>query len=220
MGRYAATGIMPAVDEGAVVRERDDQTIHLIRQARAGSNDALGRLLDGCRRYLLQIAVDDLDPRLRAKGGASDIVQETFLEAQRDFDGFTGESEPELLAWLRNRLQYRIAKFVRAFRGTSKREVGREVPLDGDTSRVRPDPASDQPSPSEQVLQDERDRALERAMERLPEEHRRVIQLRYREGLSFEQIGETLARSPNSARKLWARAIERLKRDLRAAKSS
>jgi RNA polymerase sigma-70 factor, ECF subfamily len=220
MGRHAATGIRPAVDEGAIVRERDDQTIHLIRQARAGSNDALGRLLDGCRRYLLQIADDDLDPRLRAKGGASDIVQETFLEAQRDFGEFAGESEPELLAWLRNRLQYRIAKFVRTFRGTAKREVGREVPLGGDSSRVGPDPASDQPSPSEQVLQDERDHALERAMERLPEEHRRVIQLRYREGLSFEQIGEALERSPNSARKVWARAIERLKRDLRATKSS
>ena len=197
------------------MREPDEQTIHLIREARAGSNDALGLLLDGCRRYLLQIAADDLDPRLRAKGGASDIVQETFLEAQRDFGEFTGETEPELLAWLRSRLHYRVAKFVRTFRGTSKREVGREVRLEGDSSSACLNPAADQPSPSEQVLQDERDHALERAMEQLPEEYRRVIQLRYREGLSFEQIAAALARSPNSARKLWARAIERLKRDLR-----
>ena len=57
-------------------------------------------------------------------------------------------------------------------------------------------------------------------MERLPEDYRRVIQLRYREGLSFEQIGEVLERTPNSARKLWARAIERLKSDLRATTCS
>jgi RNA polymerase sigma-70 factor, ECF subfamily len=209
-----------AADEGAAVREPVDQTIQLIRQARSGSNDALGRLLDGCRRYLLQIAADDLDPRLRAKGGASDIVQETFLEAQRDFSEFMGESEPELLAWLRNRLHYRVTKFARTFRGTAKREVGREVPLDGDSSRACLNPAADQPSPSENILRDECDHALERAMERLPEEYRRVIQLRYREGQSFEQIGESLARSPNSARKLWARAIERLKRDLRTTTSA
>jgi RNA polymerase sigma-70 factor, ECF subfamily len=207
--------ITRSVDEGAAVREQDEQTIHLIREARAGSNDALGLLLDGCRRYLLQIAADDLDPRLRAKGGASDIVQETFLEAQRDFGEFTGETEPELLAWLRSRLHYRVAKFVRTFRGTAKREVGREVRLDGDSSSACLNPAADQPSPSEHVQNNERDHALERAMEQLPKEYRQVIQLRYREGLSFEQIGDALARTPNSARKLWARAIERLKRDLR-----
>ena len=57
-------------------------------------------------------------------------------------------------------------------------------------------------------------------MERLPEDYRRVIELRYREGLSFEEIGAILERTPNSARKLWARAIERLKSDLRAMTSS
>jgi RNA polymerase sigma-70 factor (ECF subfamily) len=195
----------------------DDQTIQLIRQARAGSNDALGRLLDGCRGYLLRIAADDLDPRLQAKGGASDIVQETFLEAQRDFGEFKGDSEQELLAWLRQRVQYRVAKFVRSYRQTAKRAAAREVSLDdgGSSSAVGPVLAAGQLSPSEHALAEERDHLLEQAMERLPEDYRRVIQLRYREGLSFEEIGAVLTRSPNSARKLWARAIERLKSDLR-----
>ena len=199
----------------------DEQTIELIRQARAGSHEALGRLLDRCRGYLLRIARHDLDPRLQAKGGASDIVQETFLEAQRDFEEFTGESEPELLAWLRHRLHYRVAKFVRSYRQTAKRAAGREVPLDeGDSSNeMAPALAADQLSPSEHVLADERDHLLEHALEQLPEEYRRVVELRYRQGLSFEEIGAVLARTPNSARKLWARAIERLKHDLRAKRS-
>jgi RNA polymerase sigma-70 factor (ECF subfamily) len=195
----------------------DDQTIQLIRQARAGSNDALGRLLDRCRGYLLRIAGDDLDPRLQAKGGASDIVQETFLEAQRDFCEFKGDSEQELLAWLRQRIQYRVAKFVRRYRQTAKRAAAREVSLDeGSSPAVGPVLAASQLSPSEHALAEERDHLLEQAMEHLPDDYRRVIQLRYREGLSFEEIGAVLARSPNSARKLWARAIERLKSDLRA----
>jgi RNA polymerase sigma-70 factor (ECF subfamily) len=199
----------------------DDQTIQLICQARAGSKDALGRLLDGCRGYLLRIAGDDLDPRLQAKGGASDIVQETFLEAQRDFGEFQGDSEQELLAWLRHRLRYRAAKFVRSYRLTAKRATGREIQIDavGSSSAVGPVLVDGQPSASEHAVAVERDRQLEQAMDRLPEEHRRVIELRYREGLSFDQIGVILERSPNSARKLWARAVERLKGDLRATSS-
>src|SRR5262245_26207367 len=58
--------------------------------ARAGSSEALGQVLEACRGYLLLIAGQELEPALRAKGGASDLVQQTFLEAQRDFAGFHG----------------------------------------------------------------------------------------------------------------------------------
>jgi RNA polymerase sigma-70 factor (ECF subfamily) len=195
----------------------EGQTIQLIRQAKAGSHDALGQLLDRCRRYLLRIASEDMDPRLRAKGGASDLVQETFLEVQQDFGQFAGDSERELRAWLRHRLQFRLGKFIRSYRQTAKRAAGREVPLDdcGSSSTPGATPVANQPSPSDFALVGERDRLLEEAMTRLPEEYRRVIDLRYRQGLSFDEIGRILERTPNSARKLWARAIEKLKRDLR-----
>jgi RNA polymerase sigma-70 factor (ECF subfamily) len=201
--------------------QSDDQTFQLICEARRGSNEALGRLFDECRGYLLRIASDDLDPRLQAKGGASDLVQETFLEAQRDFSEFRGVSEPELLAWLRHLLRYRVAKFVRNYRQSARRAAGREVPLDdgGSSSAKGPPLAANQLSPSDCALAGERDHLLEQALERLPEEYRRVVELRYREGLSFEAIGVALGRTPNSARKLWARAIERLKHDLRAMTS-
>jgi RNA polymerase sigma-70 factor (ECF subfamily) len=196
----------------------DDQTRDLIRRARAGSHAALGRLLDGCRPYLLRIAGEALDPRLQAKGGASDLVQETFVEALRDFGEFTGDSEPELLVWLRHHLRYRVAKFIRRYREAAKRAAGREVPLDAGNSSCAKGPALAAPQlpPSECALADERDHLLEQALERLPEEYRHVIDLRYRQGLSFEEIGVILQRTPNSARKLWARAIERLKHDPRA----
>ena len=73
----------------------------LIAQARAGSAEALGQLLVTYQRYLLLVAERELDPDLRAKGSASDLVQETFLEAQRDFARFQGSSRDELRAWLR-----------------------------------------------------------------------------------------------------------------------
>jgi RNA polymerase sigma-70 factor (ECF subfamily) len=196
----------------------DGQTPELIRRARAGSPEALGQLLEGCRAYLQHVAHREVDPRLRAKGDASDLVQETFLEAQRDFAAFTGETEEELLAWLRHHLRYRISKFLRSHHGTAKREARREVPLEDDNSSAPRGPAlvSDQPSPSECALAGERDQLLERAIGQLPEEYRRVIDLRYRQGLPFEAIGAVLGRTENSARKLWGRAIERLGQELRA----
>src|SRR5436190_23322173 len=95
--------------------------------ARAGSTEALGQLLEACRGYLLLIAQQELDPNLRAKGGASDLVQETFLKAQRHFGRFQGDSEVELLAWLRRLLLNNLANFARQYRDTNKRRLGREV---------------------------------------------------------------------------------------------
>jgi RNA polymerase sigma-70 factor (ECF subfamily) len=78
--------------------ERSHDVARYLPEARAGSPEALGRALEGCRLYLLALAERELDAGLRAKGGASDLVQETFLEAQRDFARFRGDSEAELLA--------------------------------------------------------------------------------------------------------------------------
>src|SRR5215467_12834077 len=100
-----------------------------ITSARAGSGAALGRALNGCRAYLLLIAEKELDPDLRAKGGASDLVQETFLEAQRDFARFDGTSEAELLAWLRRILVNNLGNFSRRYHGTHRRALDREVEL-------------------------------------------------------------------------------------------
>src|SRR6266851_10406295 len=94
--------------------------------ARDGSRDALGSVLEACRRYLLGVARHELNGDLNAKGGASDLVQETFLEAHRAFDHFQGNSEVELRAWLRRLLHHRAAKFGRRYRTTQKRRLARE----------------------------------------------------------------------------------------------
>lgn len=69
--------------------------------ARAGSSEALGQSLEPFREYLLEVARQAVAPALKPKGGASDLVQETFLEAQRLFPRFDGGSSAQLRAWLR-----------------------------------------------------------------------------------------------------------------------
>src|SRR5437899_2062269 len=93
-------------------------TARWLPAARTGSTEALGQLLEACRGYLLLIAQRELAPDLQAKGGASDLVQETFLKAQRHFAGFQGDSEGELKAWLRQLLLNNLADFTRLYRAT------------------------------------------------------------------------------------------------------
>jgi RNA polymerase sigma-70 factor, ECF subfamily len=180
--------------------------------ARDGSPEALGDVLEACRAYLLGIADRELDGPLRAKGGASDLVQETFLEAQRDFPRFQGKSEAELLAWLRRMLLNNLANFARHFRSTEKRRLDREVAIDphASASTATPLPASDTPTPSVEVMTDERNRALTDALARLPDDYRQILTLRYLEGCSFEEIGARMQRTSNAVRKLWSRAVVKL----------
>jgi RNA polymerase sigma-70 factor (ECF subfamily) len=189
-----------------------------LQAARAGSAEALGAVLEGYRNYLLLVAERELDPVLRAKGGASDLVQETFLEAHRDFARFHGTAEGELRAWLRRLLLNNVANFTRRYRQTDKRQVALEQPLEPSSWSGTPGgrlPA-DTPSPSGQAAMDEEAQATQRALARLPDEYRQVLLWRYQDARSFEEIAGLLGRTPNAARKLWARALERLQEEMGA----
>jgi RNA polymerase sigma-70 factor, ECF subfamily len=199
------------------MRLNPEQLEESLAAARAGSREALGQVLSQYHQYLLQVARRQLARDLQPKGGASDLVQETFLEAQRFFERFEGNSAAELRAWLRCVLVHQSAKVGRRFHTTQKRRLAREVPFDparppGATEGL-PAPA---PSPSAHLLARERQEVLLRALERLPEDYRRVMLLRYQKELTFEEIGREMGRTADAARMLWARALERLKHELRA----
>jgi RNA polymerase sigma-70 factor (ECF subfamily) len=193
-----------------------EDAVRWLPAARAGSAEALGELLEACRGYLTLIARRELGPDLQAKAGASDLVQQTFLEAQRDFARFQGEDEGEWLAWLRRLLLNNLANFVRDYRETAKRQVGREVRLpDADSSRPGDlAPRGPEPTPSKQAMAHEHAAAVLQALEQLPPDYRQVVLLRYQDEKSFDEIGEIMGRSANAVRKLWLRALERLKQDL------
>ena len=183
--------------------------------ARAGSVQALGQALEACRGYLLLIAQRELDPGLQAKGGASDLVQETLMDALRDFGRFHGQSDAELRTWLRQLLLHNLVDFARHFRQADKRQVDREVSLNagGSSAELGGRLQINAPSPSGQAIEDEQSRAIERALLRLPEDYQMVLKLRFEEDLSFEEIGRVMTLTPNAARKLWARAVKRLQRE-------
>ncbi len=188
----------------------------LLNAAQHGSADAVGQVLQSCRAYLLLIAKEELDERLRAKIGASDLVQETFVAAQNAFDRFEGDSPEALLAWLRGILMHRISDVRRRYVNAKRRSVAREVPLDGGPASARLARAKPVKTntPSRQMVATEEAERVSLALSSLSSEHQQVIQLRNWKLLPFDEIGRRMNRSPGAARALWLRAINQLTKTL------
>jgi RNA polymerase sigma-70 factor (ECF subfamily) len=189
----------------------------LLKAARNGSREAMGEALELCRHYLLAIANRELQPVLRAKGGASDLVQQTFLEAQRDFSKFDGTNLEAIQAWLKQLLLHNVADFARAYHNTAKRQVNKEIQLpEGSTAGNSPLPGTT-PTASVLAMATEEAARLHAVLETLPDDYRKVILLRYEEEQPFAEIAQRMGRSENAVRKLWFRAIERLEAALENA---
>src|SRR5436190_23880592 len=99
----------------------------LLADARGGQADRLGTLLELYRGYLYLLARTQIDLHLRGRIDASDVVQETFLNACLHFEQFRGDSEKELLAWLRRILVNSLARSVEKQILAQKRDARREV---------------------------------------------------------------------------------------------
>ena len=102
----------------------------LLRRAQAGSEEALGQLLEVYRNYLGLLARLQIGGRLQGKTDAEDLVQETFLKAHRDFADFRGKTEKEWVAWLRQILAFNLAHLVRRYHGTRRRDIKLERALE------------------------------------------------------------------------------------------
>src|SRR5438445_3677446 len=105
--------------------ERPDPE-RLVAEARQGRSDRLGLLLELYRNYLRLLARTQIDLHLQGRVNPSDLVQETFLEAHRDFDQFRGRTEQEWLAWLRRILVHNLARLVDQQVKAVKRNARRE----------------------------------------------------------------------------------------------
>jgi RNA polymerase sigma-70 factor (ECF subfamily) len=199
-------------------RNADVDPEELLRLARAGDDPALGRLLELYRNYLAVLARLHLGRQLRGKVGASDVVQETFLKAHRDFTRFRGTTEVELLGWLRRILATSLATVARRYLGTRRRDLRREralaSELDQSSQELDRGLVSPGSSPSHQAARREQAVQLADALGQLQEDYREVIILRHLEGLSFPEIAQYMGRSADAVKKLWVRALAHLRRFL------
>jgi RNA polymerase sigma-70 factor (ECF subfamily) len=191
-------------------------TEDLLRRARAGDEDARGRLLEAYRSYLALLARLQLGRDLQGKVDPSDLVQEAFLEAHRDFGHFQGRTEAELLAWLRRLLATSQADQVRRYRRTRRRDLRLErqlaAGLDQSSQALERGLVAPGSSPSGHAGRREDARRLAEALERLPADYRDVLLLRHFQGLTFPAIARRLGKTLDGVKNVWLRGLARLRR--------
>jgi RNA polymerase sigma-70 factor (ECF subfamily) len=190
----------------------------LLAQARQANGEGLGALLELYRDYLGVLVRARLGARLRAVVNPSDLVQQTFLEACRDFGQFAGTSTVQWQAWLRRILAHNLAALVERHVQARKRDVRRQVPLQPMSSAAEDSAAgpgvalaSPDSSPSAQAQRHEASAVLADQLARLPAPDREVLRLRNLEGLAFEEVARRMGRTPGAVRVLWVRALDRLR---------
>src|SRR6516162_3805862 len=179
----------------------DSGVSELIQRCRDGEAVAREQLFLKYRHYLQVLAQAQLGRHLRTKCDASDLVQQTLLEAHRDFATFQGRHESELLAWLRRILAHNLFNEARRY-AAQQRDAAREVSLEQMQAGVDQSSlalgrclAADTPSPSSDAVQRESAVRLADALARLPEDYRQVLMLRVFEELPAEEVAQRMGRS-------------------------
>lgn len=190
----------------------------LLEAARGGDESSLGQLLLRYRNYLRILSTGQLDGKLRGRVSPSDIVQETYVEAHRDFRQFRGATEPEFAAWLRQILVRNLSRAVEQHILTAKRDVRRERSMaslgraiNQSSERMQSFLADRGKSPSAALQDRQRSLAVADLVAQLSDSYREVVILRNFQQMPFEEIAVRMQRSPGAVRMLWLRALTQLR---------
>lgn len=178
------------------VEDDDDvDDLRLLRRYHAqGKMAAFEQLVEGHQTSLLRLATAVLCDA----DGAKDVVQEAFVRlADKAGELLTGNGDGQstcVAAWLRTVVRHRCIDL---------RRQRREQPggVDEATRPPAPDP----------VAADDTSACLWREVDRLPPLQRAAVVLRYRDGLSYQQIALNLDRTVNHVGVLLHEALGRLR---------
>lgn len=172
----------------------------LCEQARAGSQQAYDQLFALHTDRALLFVRSRLGAKLRGALESRDVLQDAYLAAHQAFGEFVYTDEGAFMRWLCRIIDHRICDLGDRH-AAAKRQI---VPL------PQPDPSG----PLTRLDRAEHRERVAKALEQLSDDHRQVLLLRFFEGLSAEEIGQRLQRSSGAVRKLAARALVELGRNL------
>jgi len=191
----------------------------LLDQSLTGDRTALGQLLLRYYDRLLWRLGCKMPASLRSLVQVEDILQQAFADAVRDMSKFQRREDGAFYAWLStiadHRLQDTIKKYSRKKRGGDVKRVHR---VQGETSSATIELvemlSAEISSPSQIIARREATQALYIAMADLPEDYRKVVQLRFLEGKSLEETATEMDRTNAAVRSLIDRAKKKLRNRL------
>jgi RNA polymerase sigma-70 factor (ECF subfamily) len=165
----------------------------LVSRALAGSTSAWNRLIKRYERRVYNYA-------LRMVGNpddAQDMMQEVFMGVHRNLPGYRGDGV--FAAWLFRIAAFRCTDFLRRRRFHSSFDEA-----DGD--RISPN------EPQLEAMATHANEQISRALLELPVEQRHVVELKFFQHFTFEDIAHQLGISPNTAKTRLYAALKKLKR--------
>ncbi|MBT5773435.1 MAG: sigma-70 family RNA polymerase sigma factor [Dehalococcoidia bacterium] len=168
----------------------------LVARSKAGDADAFGAIYD---RFQPEI-VRYLTYRMRTAEGAEDLAQQVFLKAWQAIPRYEDRGVP-FKAWLYRMAHNQMVDYFRTRRPTTDLE-GVDLPEESEAEQ--------------RVLAQETHERLRDAMERLSEDHREVLTLRFLLEQSAREAGEAMGRKEVTIRGLQMRALQALRRELEA----
>jgi RNA polymerase sigma-70 factor (ECF subfamily) len=188
-----------------------------------GDSDAVTSLFQQLRPRLRRMVEIHLDGRLRARVDASDIVQDAMAEALRSFSEYLGARPLQFYPWLRQIAFQRLVKVHRQHLGAQRRDVRREQQslydeLSEDSlCQLVHALTSHEAGPLQQILADEMNRLVRKALDCLSSDDRQVLVLRFLEQLSTSETAEVLGISESAVKMRQLRALQRLQGAVKAS---
>jgi RNA polymerase sigma-70 factor (ECF subfamily) len=189
----------------------------LVARAASGDRAAIVKLLERYRGRLRRMVAMRLDPRLRGRVDASDVIQEGYLEAMNRLEEFIRDPSVPFYIWLRFLVGQRLQKQHRRHLGTTGRDVGREVSIyrggmpGASTGALAARLLGKLTSPSQAALRAERRLQLQDALNRIDPLDREILVLRHYEQMSNVHAAAALGLTESAASKRYTRALERLR---------
>ncbi|MEY2724343.1 MAG: hypothetical protein RLZZ458_210 [Planctomycetota bacterium] len=186
-----------------------------IQRLRQGGEQVLAELFAANLQRLERIMRFRIDPRIRSRVDAADVLQEAYLTAARRLPEFLVNAGSSWFVWLRQ-LVLQTLTDVHRREFCQRRDAGREIHFaglaeTGNTSLSIARFLIDQlTSPSQQLARAEEMQQLQEALNSMHEIDREVLALRHFEQLNNLQTAEILGLSPTAASNRYVRAAARL----------
>ncbi len=194
-----------------------DETKSLLERANKGEEAAFQELFRRHKARLLQAIALRMDRRVAARVDASDVLQETYLEAFKRLPRYLQLRPMPFYLWLCWIAREKVLALHRRHLGADKRAVTHETPLlpaDSSATFVSAVIAGHEPSPSQALAKTELAERLRLALGKLDEDERDLILWRHFEQLNTREMAQLLEISEAAAAKRYIRAVERLRKIL------